>query len=108
MRSVDFDVIVVGAGMAGLACAGELVLRGAKPLLVCETEEVASTFRPCMVGKNHGLLQHPVWSVAWGGGYWYPLARELNIPLRLHPSLPFQATIHGSGEIFDIPFLPTA
>src|SRR5207237_3181204 len=47
-------------------------------------------------------------SVAWGGGYWLPLARALNIPLRLHLSMPFQATIFGSGRIFDIPFSPTA
>jgi thioredoxin reductase len=29
----DYDVIVIGAGVAGICCAGELVLQGLRPLL---------------------------------------------------------------------------
>jgi glycine/D-amino acid oxidase-like deaminating enzyme len=31
---IRFDVIVIGDGMAGLCCAGELVLQGARVLLL--------------------------------------------------------------------------
>ena len=52
MGDNSFDVIVVGAGMAGVACAGELTLRGARPLLVCETAEVGHNFRSVTVDGN--------------------------------------------------------
>ena len=77
----EFDAIVIGAGVAGLCCAGTLVAQGLRPLLVCETKEVASTLRSQWVDGNRGIMQHPAWQVAWGGGWWYGLARELNIPV---------------------------
>ena len=104
----DFDVVVVGAGMAGVACAGELVRLGLRPILVCETAEVASTLRPQPVGSRYGFTQQPCWQVAWGGGWWFPLARALNVPVRLHPSPRIVASIWGSGRFIDIPISTSA
>ena len=58
MTEQQFDAIVIGAGVAGLACAATLVLEGKRPLLVCETNEVASTLRSEWVDGNRGLMQH--------------------------------------------------
>ncbi|MCV7231724.1 FAD-binding protein [Mycobacterium branderi] len=82
MRSEDFDVIVIGAGLAGLCCAGELMLAGARPLLICEAKEVGFALKSHMVGGNRGLSQVPTWQVGWGGGWWPTLVRQLNVPVR--------------------------
>ena len=105
MQQQDFDAIVVGAGLAGVACAGELVLHGKRPLLISETSEVASTLRSTWVGNSRGVMQHPVWQLGWGGGWWYPLVRALNIPMQLHNALPFGATYWGSGKVVPIPYM---
>ena len=78
MASRDsYDVVVVGAGMAGLCCAATLVNRGMNTLLIAETPEVAWNIRAVDVEGNKGYVQHPMWSVAWGGGSWYRVAREI-------------------------------
>ena len=103
-----FDVIVVGAGMAGVACAGELVNLGLRPLLICETEEVASTLRPPTLEGCSGFTQMPCWQHGWGGGWWFQLARALNVPVRLHAMPPIEATVWGSGRFFDMPTCASA
>lgn len=110
MGDDQFDAIVVGAGLAGLSCAAELVLHGQRPLLISETKEVGATFAVTEVGgpKNLGFLQHMVWNIGWGGGWWYPLARALNIPLRFYPSMPLAATVRGTGRVVDIPYCTSA
>ena len=102
----SFDVIVIGAGVAGLCCAAELTLKGLRPLLVCETKEVGYTLRSEWVDGNRGLMQHPAWQVAWGGGWWYQLVRELNIPVQIHVAPPINFTVSGSGVFHEI--LPCA
>ncbi|GAA0623836.1 hypothetical protein GCM10009547_28650 [Sporichthya brevicatena] len=95
MATDEFDVIVVGAGMAGLGCAGELVLRGARPLLICETAEVGSLFRATWIGKNRAFGQFP--TRQHGYDWWFRLARALNVPLNLYPGPDVEATVRGSG-----------
>jgi phytoene dehydrogenase-like protein len=89
-----YDVIVVGAGLAGLCCAGELVLRGLRPLLVCETKEVGSTIRSSVMGDgNIAVPQVATWQVGWGGGWWFNLARELNVAVSYHPEPELDVTV---------------
>ena len=103
-----FDVIVVGAGMAGVACAGELINLGLRPLLICETKEVASTLRPPTIGNRSGFTQMPCWQHGWGGGWWFQLARALNVPVRLHTMPRIEASIWGSGHFFTMPTCASA
>lgn len=111
MANDRYDVIVVGAGLAGLACAGELVLQGKRPLLVCETKEVATTIRSTMVAGNRAIPQVPTWNIGWGGGWWMPLVKAFKIPLRYHPEPRLELTVfegNGPGAIHSIPRCPTA
>ena len=82
MSSTEFDAIVIGAGMAGLCCAGELTLQGARTLLIAETKQVGASVRATRIDGNIGLMQVPTNMVGWGGGWWAPLARRLNVPVR--------------------------
>jgi hypothetical protein len=107
MNEQDHNVIVVGAGLAGLSCAAELTLHGLRPLLVCETGEVGSVFSPKQVGDSRGFVQHATWQHGAGGGWWYQQARQLNLPIRFYPGLSFSATVRGSGSMFDIPMSPS-
>jgi hypothetical protein len=96
----SYDVIVVGAGLAGLCCAGELVAQGARPLLISESQEVGYLYRSDWIGENRCLMQMATRHVAWGGGWWYGLVRRLNLPIKLYPSFTgMQATIRGTGEM---------
>jgi len=80
--SDTFDAIVVGAGMAGLCCAGTLVQRKDKRvLLISETAEVCHNLSSQTVGGCRGLAQWPTWTYAWGGGWWFNLARQLDVPI---------------------------
>jgi hypothetical protein len=81
MSAEDPDVIVIGAGMAGICCAGELVLEGARPLLICEGREVGAAVRSKIVDGNCGIMQCPTWQIGWGGGWWPTLVRRLNAPV---------------------------
>ena len=109
MKTDDFDVIVVGAGIAGLCCAGELVLRGARPLLICESKEVGYLYRSAWIGKNRCLMQHPARQASWGGGWWFGLARRLNIPLKLYSSFrEFRIGTRGSNVVHDLPVCVSA
>ena len=71
MEHEEFDSIVVGAGLAGLCCAGELVRAGRRPLLVAETKEVGAVFVTTRFDeRNYGFIQHITWQLGWGGGWW--------------------------------------
>jgi glycine/D-amino acid oxidase-like deaminating enzyme len=104
----EFDVIVVGAGMAGVSCAGTLVEKGLRPLLICETADVAWNIRPMVVDGNVGYPQHPCWNAAWGGGWWYGLARRLNVPLTFEFVPTIDYTIRGSGVVHKVPNVVSA
>jgi glycine/D-amino acid oxidase-like deaminating enzyme len=104
MTEKPYDVIVVGAGMAGLCCAGELVLRGKRPLLICETSEVAQNFHTTWVDGNRGLMQHPCAQIAWGGGWWLNLVRALSIDVQVQLwGAGLEATVRGSGTMMPLP-----
>src|ERR1700758_2028177 len=104
----DFDVIVIGAGAAGLCCAGELVLHGLRPLLISETREVGWTLRSRWVGRNRGVCQHPVFTPDAGDASWFQLVRRLNVPVQISPlHFPIEITIDGSGRFTDVVLCPT-
>ena len=104
MGANDFDVIVVGAGMAGLCCAGELVTQGLRPLLVCESAEVGALYEPAWIGKNRGIMHQPTRQASWGGGWWYDLVRRLNVNVRMYSSYrEWRVMIKGTGVENDIP-----
>lgn len=107
-KSTRFDAIVVGAGMAGVACAAELVLRGQRPLLICETAEVGANLRSTFIGPNRAFVQHPLWGTLWGGGWWYGLARRMNVPIRIYPSLPWEVCFWPERRFLDIPVCGSA
>src|SRR3989442_85355 len=92
--------------MAGLCCAGELVLQGARPLLISETKEVGFALRAQMVEGNRGIIQAPTWQVGWNGGWWPTLARRMNIPVQVPKGfgvLDYLPVMEGMDEIFDLP-----
>ena len=102
------EVVVVGAGIAGLACAGTLVLEGHDTLLIAETPEVGWNLRPVEVEGNRGYVQHPVWQISAGGGWWYNLAREIGADVRFHVAPPVDLTVRGSGKIDKLPTCASA
>lgn len=97
MVEEPFDVVVVGAGAAGVCCAGELVVQGLRPLLICETPDVGWALRSVIVDGNRGFVQHPIWQIGWGGGWWYTLARQLNAPVQFHVPPPLQLLMRETG-----------
>lgn len=104
MSSQRYDVIVVGAGVAGLSCAAELVLQGKRPLLVSETAEVAATVRSTPVGNCNPIVQQ-MW-IGWAR-HMFSLAQRLNIPLKLWPGLGFGVRVQGR-DMVRIPYCPGA
>lgn len=102
MAQDDFDVIVVGAGLAGLCCAGELVLSRAKTLLICETREVGQAIKPHDLDGNTAVIQAPTHMVGWGGGWWATLARKLNANIYApngFNSLGYNLAVEGTGRV---------
>jgi phytoene dehydrogenase-like protein len=100
--SDEFDVIVIGGGVAGLCCAGELVLQGARTLLIPETKEVGFAIRPRMVDGNRGIMQVPTYMVGWGGGWWPNLARRLNADIKAPRGFNctlFDLAVEGTGKV---------
>lgn len=92
----EADVVVVGAGIAGLCCAATLLEQGIQPLLVCETPEVGWSLRAVRVGNSRGFVQHPVWQPTLEGGSWYSAARYLGAPVNFDVSPPLQ--IHRMAD----------
>lgn len=108
-RETEFDVVVIGAGLAGLCCAGEFVAQGRRPLLICETREVGAVFRVHKLGTNNSaFLQHVTWQQSWGGGWWFDLARRLNIPLQLNHGLDWEVSLVGLDTKLQLKVSPTA
>jgi glycine/D-amino acid oxidase-like deaminating enzyme len=98
------DVIVIGAGAAGICCAAELVLQGLHPLLIAESKEVGYQFRPMVMKHGRIPLQYLTRNLYGEGGWWYALAKRLEIPVRLHPAAAtFASTRLGSGELKESP-----
>lgn len=105
----EFDVIVLGAGSAGISAAAELTLRGVRTLLIAESKEVAYHFRSPRVGDYDVPTMYPARNLHGEGGYWLGLARAYNIPLRYIPAyVAYCSTVEGSGKFTDIPVCPTA
>ena len=102
------EVVIVGAGIAGLGCAGTLVLEGHDTLLIAETPEVGWNLRPVEVEGNRGYVQHPVWQISAGGGWWYNLAREIGADVTFHVAPPVDLTARGSGKIDKLPTCASA
>lgn len=96
MTDDSYDVIVVGAGLAGLCCAGELALQGVRPLLICETKEVAAALSHRTIAGNTAICQVPTVQYGWpgpgpgGGGWWTSLVRRLNLDINVP---------HGVGPV---------
>lgn len=108
MPTDTYDVVVVGAGVAGLCCAATLVEQGVSVALVAETPEVAWNLRPQDVGDCRAVVQFPVWQVAWGGGYWYPLARRLSVKTTFDLAPPLSIWFRGEIRPRKIPFCVSA
>ncbi|HEY1652954.1 MAG TPA: hypothetical protein VGG09_13805 [Acidimicrobiales bacterium] len=102
MKREDFDVVVIGAGVAGVCCAAELVLQGLRPLLIAESKEVGVAVRAKFVGENFGVMQAVSWSSGWGGGGWPHLVRKLNVPVSIpdgfHP-MNTHAVFNGDRKV---------
>ncbi len=95
----EYDVIIVGGGAAGVCCAGEALLQGLRPLLICETKEVAFNVRPFWIKGNRVLLQAVLISPLWTGGWWLPLAHKLGAdigPMTSQPSV--RVSLWGNRE----------
>lgn len=103
----EFDSIVIGAGLAGLCCAGELVVQGMKPLLISETKEVGAAVSAPLIAGNRAVRQAPTWQVAWGDGGWWPsLVRRLNANVKVPGGfnvLDYGLFIKGDRTLHTIP-----
>jgi phytoene dehydrogenase-like protein len=109
MSDNEFDVIVVGGGAAGVACAAHLVERGVRTLLVAETAEVGHNLRSVMVDGCRATVQHPTWMTTWNGGWWYRLVKELNVAVKFTIDKPFAVrTRSGDTEPMFLPICPSA
>jgi phytoene dehydrogenase-like protein len=103
MRNSDVDVVVVGAGMAGLCCAATLVAEGVSVTLVCETPEVGWALRSVRLGAgSRGFVQHPMYQPGLGGGSWYTAARSLNAPVSFHVSPPLHLFNKDAGTTAEL------
>jgi phytoene dehydrogenase-like protein len=92
------DVVVVGAGVAGLCCASKLLELGLTPILICESPEVGWSLRSVKVGKSRGFVQHPIWQPGLGGGSWVSACRFLGAPVRFDISPPLQIFRMADGS----------
>ena len=103
-----YDVIVVGAGISGAVCAGILASRGARVLLISETATPGHNVRSVPLDGHLAYIQQPPWHMGWGGGHWARVARELNLPVRVHPAPPIATTVRGSRRRTRLPLIPSA
>ena len=102
MPDSSFDVVIVGAGAAGVCCAGEFVALGLRPLLICETPDVGWALRSVTVEGNRGFVQHPTWQIGWNGGWWSGLARRLNVPVQFHLPAPLQLMMRADRSLIPL------
>jgi phytoene dehydrogenase-like protein len=106
MSDESFDVVVIGGGLAGICCAGELVLEGVRTLLISESKEVGLAIRSRMVAGNRAIMQGPTYQVGWGGGWWPTLVRRLNVPVRVPNGFgpaDYNLAIEGNPEVLRVP-----
>lgn len=96
----SFDAIVIGAGAAGVCCAGELVLAGLRPLLVAEAQDVGYQFRAMAMENGRPPQQFPTRNLYGEGGWWYSLAQRLNVDFTARRVLGgLGSTVLGSGIV---------
>jgi phytoene dehydrogenase-like protein len=109
MPNIDADVVVVGAGVAGLCCAAALLEEGLTATVVCETPEVGWALRSAQLGKSSkGFVQHPIMQPGLGGGSWFTAARTVNAPVRYHISPPMHIVNKDSGAKAELCAAPSA
>jgi phytoene dehydrogenase-like protein len=108
MGDDDLDVIVVGGGAAGAVCAASLALRGARTLLVAETDRLGHNFRSVELDGHRAIIQNPSWHFAWGGGNWARVVREQNLASRVHLTPPIWAKVRGGGTRVRLPVMLSA
>jgi phytoene dehydrogenase-like protein len=109
VSSSNVDVVVVGAGMAGLCCAATLLYEGLSVTVVCETPEVGWALRSAQLGKSSkGFVQHPIMQPGLGGGSWFTAARTVNAPVRFHISPPMHIVNKGTGSKAELCAAPSA
>jgi glycine/D-amino acid oxidase-like deaminating enzyme len=106
--SDELDLVVVGAGAAGLCCAATALQEGLTVALVCETREVGWSLRPVVVGNSRGFVQHPIWQPNLGGGSWYNAARFLNADVRFHLSPALHLFNKDTGRTLELSYAPSA
>jgi hypothetical protein len=105
----EFDVIVVGGGVAGAVCAATLAQRGAHTALVAETKNLGHNTRSVEVDGHLVQIQPPVWAFAWNaGGSWARVIREQNLSTKIHLPGEAQIGVRGSSERQTIPMLLSA
>jgi hypothetical protein len=107
--STEFDVVVVGGGIAGAVCASTLAQRGAHTALVAETKTLGHNTRSVEVAGHLVQIQPPVWAFAWnGGGIWARVIREQNLPTKIHLPPEAEIGVRGSSNRIRIPLLLSA
>jgi phytoene dehydrogenase-like protein len=109
MPDNDVDVVVVGAGVAGLCCAAHLLAEGLTATLVCETPEVGWALRSAQLGKSSkGFVQHPILQTGLNGGSWFSAARIVNAPVSYHISPPMHILNKDTGARAELKACPSA
>src|ERR1700738_3219916 len=109
MSDNEFDVIVVGGGVAGVACAAPLVKSDTRVLLISETAEVGHNLRSVMVDGCRVTVQHPTWMTTWNGGWWFRLVKELNVAVKFSIDKPFAVRMRsGDPDPLFLPICPSA
>ncbi|HTK64181.1 MAG TPA: FAD-dependent oxidoreductase [Pseudonocardia sp.] len=109
MPNTDVDVVVVGAGIAGLCCAAHLLEQGVSTTLVCETPEVGWALRSAQLGKSSkGFVQHPIYAPGLNGGSWFSAARIVNAPVSFHISPPMHILNKATGARAELKACPSA
>jgi phytoene dehydrogenase-like protein len=108
-NSADVDVVVVGAGVAGLCCAATLLDEGMTATVVCETPEVGWAMRSAQLGtRSKGFVQHPILQSGLGGGSWFSAARIVNAPVSYHISPPMHIVNKDTGAKAELKACPSA
>lgn len=109
MPKLDADVVVVGAGVAGLCCAAQLVAEGVSATVVCETPEVGWALRSAQLGtSSKGFVQHPIFQPGLNGGSWFSAARIVNAPVSFHVSPPMHILNKATGARAELRAAPSA
>lgn len=98
-----FENIVIGAGFAGLVCAGYLAKGGQKTLLLEKAPEVGGRAASHKLNGYNVVMHLPLimTTLNSGGGYgWANAAKEFGANIRLHHSREPRLYIKGSKKPF--------